>query len=215
MISSETFWKKKERYMAKGKAKIPKKIRFRVNKGQERLKVGNSSNPWPKDHTNENSSLEMARTIKVTKEKVMQERAQEAEDKRIKRLEKLKEENRKRAQCIKERKRKQLKAIRDKKLEKQRKVQRGMQALKEIQKYQKGTDLLIRRVPFQRLVREVVQKQREGLKLQSSAVLVLQEASEAFLVGLMEQANLCAIHAKRVTIMPQYIQLACRIWGDF
>ena len=57
VISPETFQKKKERYMAKGKAKIPKKIRFRVNKGQERLKVGNSSNPWPKDHTNENSSL--------------------------------------------------------------------------------------------------------------------------------------------------------------
>ena len=85
----------------------------------------------------------MARTIKVTKEKVMQERAREAGDKRIKRLEKLKEENQKRAQCIKERKRKQLKAIRDEKLEKQRKTQRGMQALKEIQKYQKGSDLLI------------------------------------------------------------------------
>ena len=57
VISSETFRKKKGKYMAKGKAKIPKKIRLRVNKGQERLKVGNSSNPWPKDHTNENSSL--------------------------------------------------------------------------------------------------------------------------------------------------------------
>ena len=120
-----------------------------------------------------------------------------------------------RAQCINESKRKQLKAIRDEKLEKQRKVQNGMQALKEIQKYQKGADLLIRRVPFQRLVREIKQKWREGLKQQSSAVLGLQEASEAFLVGLMEQANLCTIHAKRVTIMPQDIQLACRIWEDF
>ena len=71
-----------------------------------------------------------------------------------------------------------------------------MQALKEIQKYQKGADLLIRRVPFQRLVREIVQKLREGLKLQSSAVLALQEAGEAFLVGLLEQANMSAIHAK-------------------
>ena len=127
----------------------------------------------------------------------------------------MKEENQKRAQHIKEKKRKQLKAIRDEKLEKQRKTQRGMQALKEIQKYQKGSDLLIRRVPLQRLVKEIVQKQWESLKLQSLAVLALQEASEAFLVGLMEQANLCAIHAKRVTIMPQDIQLACRIWGDF
>ena len=51
-----------------------------------------------------------------------------------------------------------------------------MQALKEIQKYQKGADLLIRRVPFQRIVREIVEKRGEGLKLQSSAVLALQEA---------------------------------------
>ena len=107
-----------------------------------------------------------------------------------------------RAQHIKDRKRKQLKTVRDEKLEKQRKLQKGMQALKEIQKYQKGADLLIRRVPFQRLVREIIQKWREGLKLQSSAVLVLQKAGKAFLVGLMEQANLCTIHAKRVTIMP-------------
>ena len=90
-----------------------------------------------------------------------------------------------------------------------------MQALKDIQKYQKGLDLLIQRVPFQILVREIVQKQREGLKLQSSAVLALQEAGEAFLVGLLEQANICAIHAKQVTIMPKDIQLACRIRGDF
>ena len=57
VISSETFQKKKERYMAKGKVKLHKKIRFRINKGQERLKVGNSSNYWLKDHTNANSSL--------------------------------------------------------------------------------------------------------------------------------------------------------------
>ena len=86
-----------------------------------------------------------------------------------------------------------------------------MQVLKEIQKYQKGADLLIRRVPFQRLVREIMQKQREGLKLQSSEVLALHEAGEAFLVGLLKQANICAIHAKQVTIMPKDI----RIRGDF
>ena len=142
----------------------------------------------------------------------MMERAREVGDKRIKRLEKLREENQKRAQHIKERKRKQLKTISD---EKQRKTQRGMQALKEIQKYQKGTNLLIRRVPLQRLVREIIQKQQSDLKLQSSAVLALQEASKAFQVGLMEQASLCAIHAKRVTIMPWDIQLARRIQGDF
>ena len=131
----------------------------------------------------------------------MMERAREVGDKRIKRLEKFREENQKRAQHIKERERKQLKTVSD---EKQRKTQRGMQALKEIWKYQKGADLLIRRVSFQRLVKEIIQKQQGHLKLQSSAVLALQEASEAFLEGLMEQANLCAIHAKRVTIMPRH-----------
>ena len=153
----------------------------------------------------------MARTVKVIKEKAMRERAWEVGDKKMEKLKKLREENRERAKHISERKRKQLKAIRDEKLEKQRKIQRGMQALREIQKYQKGVDLLIRRVPFQRLVREIVQKRKEGLKLQSSAVLALQEAGEAFLVGFMEQANLCAIHAKMVTIMPRDIQLARRI----
>ena len=57
VISSKTFRKKKGKYMAKGKAKIPKKIKSKVNKRQKRLKVGNSSNPWPEDHTNKNSSL--------------------------------------------------------------------------------------------------------------------------------------------------------------
>ena len=114
--------------------------------------------------------------MKVPKEKVKIERTREAGDKKIADMQKLRKENRERAKQIRERKDKQLKTIRDEKLEKQRKKQRGMQALKEIQKYQKGPDLLIRRVPFQRLVKEIVQKRREGLKLQSSAVLALQEA---------------------------------------
>ena len=65
-----------------------------------------------------------------------------------------------------------------------------MQALREIQKYQKGADLLIRRLLFQGLVREITQERREGLRFQSAAMLALQEAGEAFLVGLLEQANL-------------------------
>ena len=65
------------------------------------------------------------------------------------------------------------------------------------------------------MVREIVQRQGEGLKLQSSVVLALQEAGEAFIVGLMEQANLCTIHAKWVNIMPKDIQLACRTEGIF
>ena len=159
--------------------------------------------------------LKMARTVKVLKEKAKKERAREAGDKKLADMKKLREENQKRAQRIKERNDKQLKMIRDEKVEKQRKMQWGMQALKEIQKYQKGADLLIQRVPFQRLVREIVQRWREGWKLQSSAVLALQEVGEAFLVGLLKQANICTIHGKWVTIMPKDIQLARRIRGDF
>jgi len=67
---------------------------------------------------------------------------------------------------------------------------------------------MIRKAPFQRLVREIAQDFQNGLRFQSTAVLALQEASEAYLVGLFEDTNLCAIHAKRVTIMPKDIQLA-------
>ncbi|VEN48195.1 unnamed protein product [Callosobruchus maculatus] len=77
----------------------------------------------------------------------------------------------------------------------------------------KSTELLIRKLPFQRLVREIAQDFKTDLRFQSSAVMALQEASEAYLVGLFEDTNLCAIHAKRVTIMPKDIQLARRIRG--
>jgi len=90
----------------------------------------------------------------------------------------------------------------------------GTVALREIRKYQKSTELLIRKLPFQRLVREIAQDFKTDLRFQSSAVLALQEASEAYLVGLFEDTNLCAIHAKRVTIMPKDIQLARRIRGE-
>jgi histone H3 len=91
----------------------------------------------------------------------------------------------------------------------------GTVALREIKKYQKNTELLIRKLPFQRLVREIASDfNRPDLRFQSSAVLALQEASESYLVGLMEDSNLCAIHAKRVTIMPKDMQLARRIRGE-
>ena len=90
----------------------------------------------------------------------------------------------------------------------------GTVALREIRKYQKSTELLIRKAPFQRLVREIAQDFKNDLRFQSTAVLALQEASEAYLVGLFEDTNLCAIHAKRVTIMPKDIQLARRIRGE-
>ncbi|KAG9329089.1 hypothetical protein JZ751_007703, partial [Albula glossodonta] len=73
----------------------------------------------------------------------------------------------------------------------------GTVALREIRRYQKSTELLIRKLPFQRLVREIAQDFKTDLRFQSSAVMALQEASEAYLVGLFEDTNLCAIHAKR------------------
>eukprot|EP00916_Digyalum_oweni_P004717 GHVL01008354.1.p1 GENE.GHVL01008354.1~~GHVL01008354.1.p1 ORF type:complete len:139 (+),score=28.31 GHVL01008354.1:75-491(+) len=90
----------------------------------------------------------------------------------------------------------------------------GTVALREIRRYQKSTELLIRKLPFQRLVREIAQDIKSELRFQSSAVGALQEASEAYLVGLFEDTNLCAIHAKRVTIFPRDLQLARRIRGE-
>ena len=90
----------------------------------------------------------------------------------------------------------------------------GTVALREIRRYQKSTDLLIRKLPFQRLVREIAQSYKADLRFQGSAVLALQEAAESYLVALFEDTNLCAIHAKRVTIMPKDIQLSRRIRGE-
>ena len=90
----------------------------------------------------------------------------------------------------------------------------GTVALREIRRFQKSTELLIRKLPFQRLVREIASEYRNELRFQSSAVLALQEASEAYMVGLFEDTNLCAIHAKRVSIMPKDMQLARRIRGE-
>ena len=87
----------------------------------------------------------------------------------------------------------------------------GTVALREIRKYQKSTEFLIRKAPFQRLVREITQGHKGDLRFQSSVLGASQEASEAYLVGLFEDSNLCAIHAKRVTIMPKDIQLTRRI----
>ena len=94
----------------------------------------------------------------------------------------------------------------------------GTVALKQIRRYQKTTELLIRKLPFQRLVREIASEDEvirsplcSKVRFQSAAIMALQEASEAYLVGLFEDSNLCAIHAKRVTIMPKDIQLARRI----
>jgi len=76
------------------------------------------------------------------------------------------------------------------------------------------TDLLIRKLPFQRLVREIATEFKQEVRFQSQAVLALQESAEAYLVSLFEDTNLCAIHSKRVTIMSKDLQLAKRIRGD-
>lgn len=87
----------------------------------------------------------------------------------------------------------------------------GTVALREIRRYQKSTELLIRKLPFSRLVREIAQDFKTDLRFQASAISALQEAAEAYLVHLMEHCVLACIHAKRVTILPKDIQLVRRI----
>ena len=90
----------------------------------------------------------------------------------------------------------------------------GTRALREIRKYQKSTDLLLSKIPFQRLVREITEEMfKKQYRFTKDAMLALQEAAESHLIELFEDTNLLAIHAERVTIMPKDIQLACRIRG--
>jgi histone H3 len=90
----------------------------------------------------------------------------------------------------------------------------GTVALCKICKYQKSTELLIRKAPFQRLVRKIAINIKLDLRMQSTALLALQEASEAYLIRLFEDTNECALHGKHVTIMPKDMQLAQRIRGE-
>ena len=100
----------------------------------------------------------------------------------------------------------------------------GLLALREIRKYQQSMESLIRKTPFNKLIKEISQEYRicpEGpgtpsvqVRFQSTALAALQEAAENFLVGLFEDVNLLAVHAKRVTVMPRDIRLALRIRGD-
>jgi histone H3 len=96
-----------------------------------------------------------------------------------------------------------------------RRYRPGTKALREIRQYQRTTTLLLRKLPFRRLVREIMQNtvnMRVNF-IQSEAFVVLQEATEAYMVGLMQDANLCAIHAKRTTLLPVDMALANRIRG--
>jgi histone H3 len=92
----------------------------------------------------------------------------------------------------------------------------GTVALRQIRKYQKSTESLVRKLPFQRLVRHLVgekNKRMRAVRMQTAALYVMQQAYEAYVISLFEDANLCAIHAKRVTVMPKDLLLAKRIRG--
>ncbi|KAJ7224262.1 histone-fold-containing protein [Mycena pura] len=91
----------------------------------------------------------------------------------------------------------------------------GTVALREIRRYQKSTELLIRKLPFQRLVREIAQGYKPDIRFQSTALEALQEVTEHYLVQLFDDAQACALHAKRVTLMQRDIMLARRLRGDY
>ena len=90
----------------------------------------------------------------------------------------------------------------------------GTVALREVRRLQKSTDSLIAKAPFSRLVREVAESHKAGLRFQASAVAALQEATEAFIVSLLSDSNVVALHANRVTAMPRDLQLVRRLRGE-
>jgi len=97
---------------------------------------------------------------------------------------------------------------------KSRRFRPGTVALRQVRKLQKTTNTLIRKAPFQRMVRAVANAQKDGLRWQSAAVSAMQEATEAYIIGVLSDSNLCALHARRVTVMPRDIHLARRLRGE-
>ena len=103
--------------------------------------------------------------------------------------------------------------VNKKKLKKPRRFRPGTVALREIRKYQRSTELLIRKLPFQRLLREIVfDMKKKDYRFQSTAILAMQEAAESFLVRMFEQCNDICIHGKRVTVQQKDIQLWKRLF---
>ena len=90
----------------------------------------------------------------------------------------------------------------------------GTVALRQIKKLQKGTDLLCQKAPFQRLVRDVAESHKSGLRFAATALAALQESTESYIISLLADANLCSLHAKRVTAMPSDLNLARRLRGE-
>lgn len=99
-------------------------------------------------------------------------------------------------------------------VKKPRRLPPGTVTLREIQRCRKNTRILLHKLPFQRLVCQIAQQFKNNIRFQTSTIAALQEACEAYLVALLQHTNLCAIHAKRVTIAPKDIQLARRIRGE-
>lgn len=97
---------------------------------------------------------------------------------------------------------------------KKRRYRPGTVALREIRQYQKSTKFVIPKAPFQRLVREIGQRALLNIRFQTTAVEALQEAAEAYMTHLFSDTNLCAIHANRVSIIPEDLHLALRIRGE-
>jgi len=99
-------------------------------------------------------------------------------------------------------------------VKRQHRFRPGTVALREIRRYQRSTELLIKKAPFGRLVREISQNFKDEVKFTATAILAIHEAAESYLVQLFEDVQLCAQHAKRVTIQPRDIQLARRLRGE-
>uniref|UniRef100_A0A5S6Q654 Histone domain-containing protein n=1 Tax=Trichuris muris TaxID=70415 RepID=A0A5S6Q654_TRIMR len=114
-----------------------------------------------------------------------------------------------------DKKKSELNKIKEEKKKRIRRRRPGVVALQEIRFYQRGTELLMPRTPFHRVVLQIVKRLgRIDFRFQRAAMEVLQTAAEAYMVGVMEDTNLACIHAKRVTIMPKDIKLALRLRGD-
>ena len=98
----------------------------------------------------------------------------------------------------------------------QQRYRLGALALAEIRKYQKSTENLIPKLPFRCLVKEIIHSDmlKSDMRIQSAALEALQEAAEIYLVRLLDDANLCDLHSRRITLMPKDIQLARRICGE-
>lgn len=90
----------------------------------------------------------------------------------------------------------------------------GTVALREVRRYQNSTELLIQRAPFRRLVREIVTNLKDSMRMSNSALEAIQDSAENYIVGVLTDANLCTIHAKRVTLFPKDLSLAMRLRGE-